>query len=147
MTFITSKHQGGKQLKQIFEVLSVTLCSQAKLYNLKYGGWKEHLAKKILEVQILKPQYNMNPPENHFLVMDQYECLVYQIWGRNPPRLQRITADVISKHDDATGHCTAHNEAQTHLIHKQRPAIKSKHDCSDPGLLLEFCIFTIDLLL
>lgn len=67
--------------------------------------------------------------------------LEYQIRGRNSPRLQWITVDVISKHDDAAGYCTAHNQEQADLVHKQCPAIKSKLSYSDPALLLAFIFF------
>lgn len=60
------------------------------------------------------------------MFLSSYEGLQYQIWGRNNPGLQWITVDVIGEHDNAAGCCTAHDETQTHLIHKQRPAIKSQ---------------------
>lgn len=48
----------------------------------------------------------------------------YQIRCRYFSRLQRITFDVICTHDDATRCCTAHNEAQTNLVHEHSPATK-----------------------
>lgn len=59
------------------------------------------------------------------LIFFLFRAAKYQIRCRNGPRLQRITAVVISKHDDAADHCTAHDKAQAHLVHKQGPATEA----------------------
>lgn len=55
-------------------------------------------------------------------------CLKYQIRRSNPPRLQWVTVDVVSKHDDSAGHCAGHNQTQTYLVDKQRPEFDRKID-------------------